>query len=96
MEDDVDIMKEQRVAPFIVSAGQVFEDIPGLKGSSFLVLVLMTVGIHLEVLTCYHPAESVGFGFSTSVMKLKPEYQSLPGKEIGQLKRNSMSGIKSY
>lgn len=41
------------------------------------------------MLTCYHPAETVAYGFSTVTMKLKPEYQGLSGKEIGQLKKDS-------
>lgn len=94
MDDGIDIMKEQRVAPFMVSAGDSLDEIPGLKGkrlSTWVTGAWSQTGLQVEVLTCYHPAESVAYGFSTVVMKLKLEYQGLSGKEIGELKRRSMT-----
>jgi len=75
MEDLPTIMVEQRVAPFLVGCGETLTDIQGLKG------------IVVETLQCYHPAETVGYGFSIEVQKLKAEFSSLTGKEIGLLKK---------
>jgi len=74
---DTDIFQAQRTYPSIVKAGKIINDLPGLNG------------IQLETLHCYHPAECVGYGFSTVTQKLKKEYQSLPSKEIAELRKNN-------
>ena len=83
IEDTEDIMKEQRVAPFIVTSNQKYDNIPGLKG------------IVVETFECYHPSQTVGYGFCTEVQKLKQEYQNLKGPEIGKLKKSGEIGRAS-
>ena len=67
------IQNKQNYHPFGVSAGELY-DLPALPK------------VKLEVLPAYHPAESVGFGFSTTTNKLKKEYRGMKGKEIKALR----------
>eukprot|EP01125_Pyxidicula_operculata_P014704 TRINITY_DN492_c0_g1_i3.p1 TRINITY_DN492_c0_g1~~TRINITY_DN492_c0_g1_i3.p1 ORF type:complete len:312 (-),score=34.16 TRINITY_DN492_c0_g1_i3:78-1013(-) len=79
MEDDKigwGVFEAQRTLPTLVEAGKTLIAQPGLKD------------VQIEVLKCYHPAETVAFGFCMQSNKLKPEYQGLPGKEIGKLKQS--------
>jgi len=41
---------------------------------------------NVELFSCCHSVESVGFGFSVEKNKIKEEYKNLPGKEIKKLK----------
>lgn len=41
----------------------------------------------VEIIECNHSVPTVGYGFSEIRKKLKPEYENLSGKEIGDLRR---------
>jgi hypothetical protein len=43
--------------------------------------------VTVKILKCYHTCESIGFGFNTYQMKLKPEYISIDKNEIISIKR---------
>jgi len=75
---DTDILQEQRTYPTFAKPGIIYNDIPGL------------IGIQVETLHCYHPADCIGYGFSTVTQKLKKEYQSLPPKEIAELRKKNL------
>jgi ribonuclease Z len=40
----------------------------------------------IETFKCYHSVPTVGYGIYEKRKKIKPEYEQLPGKEIGQLR----------
>lgn len=74
------ILQEQGVHPIRVQAGQRIE-VPGLKD------------VEVQTMPCYHPAETVAFGFTEMKEKLKIEYQGLAGKDIGTLRKQ---GVQIY
>ena len=47
--------------------------------------------IVVETIKCYHTCESIGYGFSTTVMKLKNEYANIDKKELMALKQANVS-----
>ena len=44
----------------------------------------------IETFKCYHPVPAVGYGIYEKRKKIKPEYEKLPGKEIGQLRKKGI------
>lgn len=44
----------------------------------------------LEIIGCDHNVPSIGFGLIEKRKKLKPEFASLSGKELGQLKKSGV------
>lgn len=72
------IMGTQNIQPFLVAAGQPRITVPGLKG------------FELELLHCYHPAETVGYGFVEIKHRMKPEYQKLSGQEKKQFSHDGV------
>jgi ribonuclease Z len=44
----------------------------------------------IETFKCYHPVPAIGYGIYEKRKKLKPEYENLPGKEIGQLRKEGI------
>eukprot|EP01130_Rhizamoeba_saxonica_P004135 TRINITY_DN1704_c0_g1_i2.p1 TRINITY_DN1704_c0_g1~~TRINITY_DN1704_c0_g1_i2.p1 ORF type:complete len:290 (-),score=51.49 TRINITY_DN1704_c0_g1_i2:407-1276(-) len=46
---------------------------------------------HVEVFAVCHTVPAVGYGFYELRNKLKPEYQGLPGREIGQLRKQGVA-----
>jgi ribonuclease Z len=75
--DPDEICKEQGYHPVIVKAGdsQLIPGVPNIK---------------VEVMRAYHNTECNGYGFSSTKKKLKPEYQGVPGKEIGAAKKKGI------
>ena len=67
----------QSTHPFIVKPGTTRE-IPGLKN------------IRVEIVEGYHRVQSLGYGFNTVTQKLKQEFKHLPGKEIGNLRKQGI------
>jgi ribonuclease Z len=51
-----------------------------IKGKKFIV----------EIIRCYHSIQCLGFGFIEIRQKLKEQYKSLPGKEIGELRKKGV------
>ena len=43
--------------------------------------------LQVEVFECDHPIPTISYGFSETKQKLKDQYKSLPGKEIGRLRK---------
>jgi len=79
MEDlGVEILGKQGISPVLVSAGDNFLNPPGLQN------------VFIETFPCYHTTETIAYGFSKVVMKLKSEYAKLEGKEIGQLRKKGI------
>jgi ribonuclease Z len=50
-------------------------------------LVIKNKKLSVEIIQCVHSVPCVGFGFSEKRLKLKDEYKSLSGKEIGELRK---------
>lgn len=44
----------------------------------------------IETFKCYHSVPSIGYGITELRKKLKPEYETLEGKEIGQLRKTGV------
>lgn len=59
-----------------------------LKGRPYLI----------RTFKCYHGVPSVGYGISETRKKIKPEYASLSGKEIGELRKSGtdITYVKEY
>jgi ribonuclease Z len=49
--------------------------------------------IWVRAFRTHHAGPSLGYQFLKRVTKLKPEYQDLPGEEIGRLRREGTAGI---
>lgn len=44
----------------------------------------------VEIIKCVHSVPCIGYGFIESRLKLKPEFEHLKGKEIGELKKSGV------
>jgi len=52
-------------------------------------------GLHVDVIHCDHGVPCVGYRLSLVKDKLKPEYANLPGREIGQLRKQGVAITES-
>ena len=52
--------------------------------------------IKVEIINCDHSVPCVGYGLSETRTKLKPEYEELKGREIGELRKNGIEVCYTY
>jgi ribonuclease Z len=66
-----------------------YETVPMLPGDTRKV----ARDLWVRAFRTHHAGPSLGYQFLKRVTKLKPEYQGLPGEEIGRLRREGVAGI---
>jgi len=50
----------------------------------------------VKVFKCFHEVPCVGYAFSENRYRLKEEYRNLPGKELGQLRKENVQINEEY
>lgn len=78
-------------------------ELHGVKGGDSFTFLTTDVGskkrgteYEVEVFDCVHSVPCVGFGVSEKRQRLKEDYKSLPGKEIGALKKSGVEVSEAY
>lgn len=78
-------------------------ELHGVKGGDAFTFLTTDVGAtkkgkeyEVAVFDCDHSVPCVGFGVSEKRQRLKEKYRSLPGKEIGALKKSGVDVSESY
>ena len=65
-------------------------DYKGLSGTGTFRTVMNKNQVEVFHFDCDHPIPTVSYGFSIVAPKLKEKYKSLPGKEIGKLRKEGV------